>query len=268
MKFLQRNLEEKIIKSVGLIIIFALLFFCTTKIIQYANSYVMSLHDNEKETIEEVNKTETIENRKPLVDPNQPMIALTFDDGPSIYTDELLAILQAHGVRATFFLLGHRVDTYSEAILKMKEAGCEIGSHTYSHLQFSKLLPEQIVAEITGSYDKISAITGEKVGLLRPPYGIVNDVVTEHAGAPIALWSVDTTDWQLKDANAVAQYILATVQDGDVVLLHDIYSSTIEAMRMVVPELKARGYQMVTFSEMATARGVTLQNGQKYFSFH
>ena len=273
MKFLQCNLGEKLMKSVGLIIGFALLFFCVMQAWKNQNKLVSFAQDCISEYIlvnknkEEVSKPVKEEPKKPVVDPDKPMIALTFDDGPSIYTDEILNILKANDARATFFVLGLRAAGYTEEIAKMEALHCEIGNHTYNHLNMTTLAPEQISMEIAMTNEAIRKTVGYDAKLVRPPYGEINAVVMENISYPVALWSVDTTDWQLKDANAVAQHILSTVQDGDVVLLHDIYSTTLEAMRIIIPELKARGYQLVTFSEMAEAHNVTLENRQKYFNF-
>lgn len=201
------------------------------------------------------------------LDPSQPMLALTFDDGPGKYTDTLLSILEENDAKATFMVLGSNVLKYPEAIKRMEEMGCEIGNHTYSHWKLTELPPETVLTEVEGTNEALKQVLGHGAGIVRPPYGAVNDVVRTYVAYPLALWSVDTLDWKLKDAAAIIDYVLANAKDGDIILLHDIHDFTVEAMRTVIPALKAQGYQLVTFSEMAKARGVTMENGQKYFYF-
>ncbi len=225
----------------------------------------------EKNEVNQENQIEPEEEpqepQEPIVDSSKPMIALTFDDGPSVYTNGILDILAAHDARATFFVLGPRAEKYTGELARMEEMFCEIGNHTYNHIELTKLTQEQIAGEINATNEAIKRTLGRDTTLVRPPYGAVNDIVMASVTHPVVLWSVDTTDWQLKDANAVASHILNIAQDGDIVLLHDIYQTTLDAMQIVIPELKARGYQLVTVSEMVEARGAVLENGQKYFHF-
>lgn len=202
------------------------------------------------------------------VNPNRPMIALTFDDGPGLGTVRLIEALQAHGARATFFMMGPRVNTYPDAVRKMVEAGCELGNHTTNHLKLTDYAAEGIAMEINYTRDVINSIVGQTPTMVRPPYGAVNEVVQSVAGVPIMLWSIDTLDWQLKDAGLIRDYVLNTVKDGDIVLLHDIYEATVQAAIELIPLLQERGYQIVTVSEMARARGITLENGVKYYNFY
>ena len=202
------------------------------------------------------------------VNPNRPMIALTFDDGPGLGTERLIEALDSHGARATFFMMGTRVHTYQDAVRKMVEAGCELANHTTHHLKLSDLSSDDIAKEIGDTRDAINSIVGQNPTLVRPPYGAVNQVVQSVAGVPIMLWSVDTLDWQLKDAELIRNYVLNTVKDGDIVLMHDIYEATVQATIELIPLLQKKGYQLVTVSEMAKARGITLENGAKYYNFY
>ena len=205
---------------------------------------------------------------KNSVNPNRPMIALTFDDGPGLGTMRLLDALQENGARATFFMLGTRVNTYPDAVRKMVEAGCELGNHTTNHLKLTDYAAEGVAMEINYTRDVINSIVGQTPTMVRPPYGAVNEVVQSVAGVPIVLWSVDTLDWELKDAGLIRDYVLNTVKDGDIVLMHDIYEATVQAAIELIPILQERGYQIVTVSEMARARGITLENGAKYYNFY
>ena len=205
---------------------------------------------------------------KNRVNPAKPMLAITFDDGPGAYTMQLMQQLEAYDSRATFFMVGTNVSNYPETVKKMKEIGCELGNHTTHHARLTEFDVAGIQNEIGMTNQAIQAIVGESATLMRPPYGAVNEVVQSAAGLPLAMWSVDTRDWELKNAELIKTYVLNTAKDGEIILLHDIHETTVQAMLQVIPELVNRGYQLVTVSEMAAARGVTLENGQKYYSFY
>ena len=205
---------------------------------------------------------------KNSVNPNRPMIALTFDDGPGLGTVRLLEALQMYGARATFFMLGPRVNTYPDAVHKMVETGSELGNHTTNHLKLTDYAAEGIAMEINYTRDLINSVVGQAPTMVRPPYGAANEVVQSVAEAPLVFWSIDTLDWELKDAGLIRDYVLNNVKDGDIVLMHDIYEATVQAAIELIPLLQERGYQIVTVSEMARARGITLENGAKYYNFY
>lgn len=201
------------------------------------------------------------------VDPEKPMIALTFDDGPGPRTEELLEVLKKNNARATFFMLGMNAANYQDTIKKMKEAECELGNHSYDHPLFTTLDEEGIRKQIGDTNSMISEAAGQAATVLRPPYGVVNDQVKANAGMPMILWTMDTLDWKDRDARTIVDKVLASAQDGAIILLHDIYGTTIDAVTELVPELIERGYQIVTVSEMAEARGINLENGGVYSNF-
>lgn len=202
------------------------------------------------------------------IDPNKPMIAFTFDDGPSKYTEQLLGILEQNQVHASFFMVGQNVGRYPNVIQKMKELGCDIGNHTMNHRELTKLSVEDIEIQIESVNDAIKKCINEGATLVRPPYGSEDEKVRGALKYPIILWSVDTNDWQTEDANVIAEYILNTVKDGDIVLMHDIYQPTVDSVAIVIPKLIEKGYQVVSVSEMAEARGITLENGKVYGRFY
>lgn len=202
------------------------------------------------------------------VNPNRPMIALTFDDGPGNGTMRLLEVLEEYDAKASFFMVGANVNHYPDTIRKMKELGCDLGNHTTNHARLTSHAPEVMVNEIQTTSIWVSNIVGEGTSLLRPPYGSVNEIVQANANAPIIMWSVDTLDWETKNAQAVRNHVLQTVKDGAIILMHDIHDSTIQAAEMLIPELVNQGYQLVTVSEMAKARGVQLENGSIYYHFY
>lgn len=205
---------------------------------------------------------------KNKIHPGKPMIALTFDDGPGAYTDQLLSTLEEYNARATFFMLGNNVRKYPDVVKRMEEIGCELGNHTNSHANLTKIKEKEILSEINKTNQAITDILGHGTELVRPPYGAVNDAVKKNVKYPLIFWSVDTTDWERQNAKSIAEYVLKTVQDGDIVLMHDIHEYTVEAALMLIPELAERGYQFVTVSEMAEVHGAKLQDGVKYFNFY
>ena len=198
------------------------------------------------------------------IDPSKPMVALTFDDGPSQYTDGILDVLEKNQSRATFFELGNRVGRYPDTVLRIGQVGCEIGNHSYDHAILGNATVSKIRSEISKTDAKIKKITGKKPTLLRPPYGSIGNNLRNNAKKPMILWSVDTLDWQSRNADKVYQHVMSHVKDGDIILMHDIYSSTRSAAQRIVPELKKRGYQLVTVSELARYRNVELTAGGRY----
>ena len=201
------------------------------------------------------------------INPNRPMLALTFDDGPNVHTMRLLEALEQYDSRATFFMVGSNVPYFKEEIRKMAQIECELGNHTANHVRLSQMTAAEIREEIEKTNFRVYDIIGQMPTLVRPPYGQVNELVQETVNVPLVFWSVDTLDWELKDKDKVRDYVMQTVQDGDIVLFHDTYASTVDAIIECLPQLIEEGYQLVTVSEMAKYRGVTLESGEKYYHF-
>ena len=219
-------------------------------------------------TVKEIDKEHEEELNKAAEEAyDQPMIALTFDDGPGKYTSKLLDALEQYGAHATFFMVGKNVPKYPEEVKRMLEIGCELGNHSYDHAQLTKLTPEGIQGQVNDTNGEIEKVVGKSATLLRPPYGAVDDNVKQNVGMPMILWSVDTLDWKTKDANATIENVLTNAGDGDIILMHDIHEQSVEAAIQLIPALQEKGYKLVTVSEMAKARGVKLENGEKYFGF-
>ena len=210
------------------------------------------------------------ENDNPYgIDPTKPMIALTFDDGPSQYTWDIVDVLKNHNARATFFLLGSRVATHQAAIDNALAYHNEIASHTFAHKNLTKLTESEVIEQVRWVDEALQQQHNYTPTLLRVPYGAKNEQVQEilkAEGKPIIGWSVDPYDWKVKNKEKVVNHILNSVQDGDIVLMHDIYEPTAEAVAELVPALQERGYQLVTVSELFKFRGVTPQAGQYYRS--
>lgn len=202
-------------------------------------------------------KSRTAPARK--LDPAKPMIALTFDDGPSKYTGQILTILNKYNARATFFMVGNRVKANTSAAVKVVEQGSEIGSHSWDHKELTKLSDGEISRQITDTSNAIYNATGVRPILLRPPYGSHNSRVAgvcRGQGVSLVNWSVDTMDWSSQNADSVAAEILRSAKPGAVILCHDMYPSTVKAIEKVMPQLAAKGYQFVTISELLSGRGM------------
>jgi len=199
-------------------------------------------------------------------DPSRPMVALTWDDGPAASTTAILDALEAVGGHATFFVVGERVQYYEDTIKRAVSLGCEIGNHTWGHVYLDRLDAAGIAAQLTQTNDKVEQVTGVRPVIMRPTGGRVTESVKANAGMPMIYWSVDTEDWKTKNTQSTVDAILNNVKDGDIILMHDLYEATAAAAQQVIPELVNRGYQLVTVSEMAAARG-KLENGVVYFNF-
>lgn len=201
------------------------------------------------------------------IDPNKPMVALTFDDGPSQYTERILDILTQNDARATFFMVGNRVANYTGTVERVALQGSEIATHTWSHVNLKNVSSKEVASQLTRSISSLESASGQTVLLMRPPYGSINDTVRsvcKRQGLPIIRWSIDTLDWQTRNAQDTYDAIMKSVQHGSIILCHDIVPSTVDAMERVIPELKRRGYQLVTITEMFTAAGVHLEPGRAY----
>lgn len=187
----------------------------------------------------------------PTVETVRKKVALTFDDGPDPkVTRQILETLQKHDAKATFFMLGSRVEYYPDIVNEMKEAGHELGNHTWTHADLTKLGPERIVKEIEKTSAIIEEVTGQKVEAFRPPYGAVNDAVHNMTGLPIILWDVDTLDWKYRDPTRILQVVKEHVKDGSIILMHDIHQSTADGLDAVLSYLKNEGYDFVTVKEL------------------
>ena len=209
-----------------------------------------------------------LESKESNIDPNKPMMALTFDDGPGDRTLELLDVLEQYNAHATFFMQGINIPGHEEAIRRMVETGCELANHSYNHPQLTKLDIAGVQSQMGDTDALIQQACGQKSTAMRPPYGAINDMVKANVGLPLILWNVDTLDWKTKNVQATIDSVLQNADDGDIVLMHDIHSTSVDAAIQLIPILIDKGYQLVTVSEMAEARGTPLQNGVVYTDFN
>lgn len=195
-------------------------------------------------------------------------IALTFDDGPwPGTTRELLDGLEQRGAKATFFLIGKQIDNRPELVLRMVDEGHQIGLHTWDHVQLSGLDRAGIEQQLDQCRHRLEDLVGESHFMLRPPYGFVDETLEQWAGAPIICWSVDTEDWKDEDVGRIIQSVLTEAKDGDIILMHDIFHSSVTAALACVDELLERGYSLVTVEELFALRGVVPEDGQVYHCF-
>lgn len=202
-----------------------------------------------------------------IIDPKKPMVALTFDDGPHPkYTLKILDALEKYKGRATFFVLGSRAEKYKNVIKSIDKNGNQIGNHTYDHKELTKLKSSQIINEITKTSDILNGIIGSRPDTVRPTYGSINNSVKLNAGAPLILWSIDTRDWKTRNKQMIINEVKGKVKDGDIVLMHDIYSTTADAAEVVIKDLSSKGYQLVTVNELYKARGIDMVNGKAYYN--
>ncbi|KXL52031.1 peptidoglycan-N-acetylmuramic acid deacetylase PdaC [Anaerotignum neopropionicum] len=201
------------------------------------------------------------------IDPNKPMVALTFDDGPNpIQTGRILDALEENGVVATFFDLGKLVEAYPETVQRELALGCEVGSHSYSHKNFNTLSAKAIAEDVAKTAEAFRKTTGAEPTLFRPPYGNCNDFVKANIPLSMVTWSVDTLDWKSKNADAIMNVIRSEGSlDGKVILMHGIYETSAAATERLIPYLLERGYQLVTVSEILEYKhGVQPENGKFY----
>lgn len=194
------------------------------------------------------------------------IVAFTFDDGPSEYTMEIVNTLVLNNSKATFFELGNRMKYNQEIVKNVLNNGMEIGSHTYAHKNLNKLTIEEIDEEINSTNIIFNEITGENIKLLRPPYGNANELVKSRVNTPIITWNIDTNDWLYKDSEHVYNHIIENIESGDIILMHDVYSETVEAVKKVVPYLIEKGYKITTVSELAKYNNIELKEKEVYRS--
>lgn len=199
------------------------------------------------------------------IDKDRPMIALTFDDGPHPkVTPRILDLLKQYNARATFFVLGNRVDSYADVLQREYQEGHEIGNHSFNHPSLTKLNAEEIAYQVQETDARIAHLVPSAPVLLRPPYGAVNDAVKASIQKPFVLWSIDTLDWKTRNRDAVVKEVVGKVKDGDIVLMHDLYATTADAVEVILPALAKEGYQFVTVSELLAEREIVPAAGTVY----
>lgn len=199
------------------------------------------------------------------LDKDKKTVAITFDDGPhKTLTQEAIKILKDNKAIGTFFMLGSKMPGNEELIKTLIANGNEIGSHSYNHKYLARISKKAMQTEIAKANEVNQKILGENIKFFRVPYGSINENVRKEINAPIIRWSVDPSDWKYKNAEIIKNNILNAVKDGDIILLHDVHKTSIEALRIVLPELYVRGYQVVNVSTLANLKDKALESNTVY----
>lgn len=210
--------------------------------------------------------TPGVERIRKDLDKKKPMVAFTFDDGPyDKVTDRLVKVMAKNDSRATFFVVGNRVEKFADTLKNAYENGNQIATHTYDHSDLSKMKKAGIKKEMSLSVQVIKKITGQGPAMLRPPYGNVNDKMRKTIKIPMIYWSVDTEDWKSRNKKAILKKC-KSIEDGDIVLMHDLYPTTADAVSSLVPKLRKKGFQLVTVEELFYYKGIDAAAGKVYFS--
>lgn len=194
------------------------------------------------------------------------LIALTFDDGPSKFTYDLISELNNRGAKVTFFMVGSRVSEFPDTVKFMKDSGHELGSHTFNHANIKKLSDDEIRTEMNKTDDALANACGQKATAFRPPEGAYTNEKLAPIDKPCIMWSVDPLDWKYRDAQSVYDKIMAGAGDGSIVLLHDLYPTSIAGGLRAVDDLIAQGYAFVTVSQLLQRNDTKVVNQNAYFS--
>ncbi len=178
-------------------------------------------------------------------------VALTFDDGPHpVYTEQLLDGLAERNIKATFFVTGQNAELHPDIIKRMYDEGHLIGNHTYSHMQLTETNRDTFKSELVKTNELIESITGEEVQYVRPPYGSWDKTFeTELSMFPV-LWNIDPLDWCTSDSSCIAFAVIDNVTENNIILMHDYYSTSVQAALMIVDELVKQGYEFVTVDKL------------------
>ena len=199
------------------------------------------------------------------INPKGKMVALTYDDGPSnSVTNDILDILEKYDSRATFFVVGSRISSSYQPMQRAVKMGCEIGNHTYSHIDLPSYGYSDIRYEIDTTNSLVKKYTGVTPKIVRAPGGSTDSYSRQTVNMPFIYWSIDTRDWESRSASSVISIVKSEVEDGDIILMHDIYDSTASASETIIPWLINQGYQLVTVSELMQYRGIKMQNAVSY----
>ena len=188
--------------------------------------------------------------KKRNVSLDDKVVALTFDDGPSKYTDKILDVLKKYNACGTFFLIGNKVDFYGDTLIRMLKEGSEIGNHSYDHKLLTRLSKEEFQEEINKTQEAIKRVTGFTPTLFRPTYGGYTNTLKSYTDLKFVLWDVDSRDWQVKTKDKILKNVLPNVKSGSIILMHDNHEYSLNALEDIISNLKKKGYKFVTVSEL------------------
>ena len=195
---------------------------------------------------------------------NNKIIALTFDDGPNHNTSKIIDLLNKYNVKATFFLVGKNITDKEEIIKKMYNSNMEIGNHTYSHKLLTRLDSNKVLDEINKTDNIIYSNINTYPTLIRPSYGSSNKKIRKLLDRPIIYWNIDTLDWKYHNSKSISNRVLNKVQDGDIILMHDIYTATYNSLKILIPELINNGYTITTVTDLFNKKKIPLNKGKIY----
>lgn len=188
--------------------------------------------------------------KKRNIDYGDKVVALTFDDGPSKYTNDIIDILKKNDACGTFFVVGNKVSFYDQTLVKMVKNGNEIGNHSYSHKWLNRLSADEFKKEINRTQDEVKKVTGFTPKLFRPTYGGYTDRLKSYTDLLFVLWDVDSSDWKVKRKDKILKNVIPNVKDGSIILFHDNHEYAALAIESVIQELADDGYKFVTVSEL------------------
>ena len=194
------------------------------------------------------------------------LLAITFDDGPGKYTGALLDGLAERGVHATFFVNGVNASGWPETLKRIVNEGHQLANHTYNHKNLNTCSAQTVAYEISAVQALITAAGGDENAYIRAPYGNANKTVKSVVTAPLIYWSVDPEDWKYRNAETVRSNIEAGVFDGAIILVHDIYKTSVDGALAAIDDLLAEGYEFVTVQDLLLRRGVTPEAATVYYS--
>lgn len=212
----------------------------------------LSLIKQQKKKKPNIKKSNTLK----TIDPNKPVVALTFDDGPSKYTEEIINILKYYDVNASFFILGNKVTSYQQVLKTSIENGNELGNHSYNHKWLSRLSVNELIEQIEKTQKIIQENFNYTPQYLRPTYGSITNQIRKNTDLKIVLWTVDTRDWKYHDVNQIIKRATENIKDGDIILMHDIFKRTKDSLIKIIPILKEQGFQFVTVSELEEVKKI------------
>lgn len=213
---------------------------------------------------DEITKEENIENNESFNYSEDKLISLTFDDGPTEYTNKLLETLNKYDSRATFFILGNNIYNNEDIIKNIHSFGNEIGIHGYSHIPFTNMDIDDINVEIATTYDILDSLGVNPTNIVRPPFGKLNETIKEQVKSPFVLWNIDTGDAKINNKDMIKNKIIDNIEPGSIIKMHDTSALTIDVLESVLPILKNMGYKVVTVSEMNKRYSNELIPGRVY----
>ncbi len=254
---------------------------CHASMPKSSNSYMPPSFEEYFEAVEndfvsptpkQTNAWELAEQDIAYIDTNKKLIAFSFDDAPSSTLESIFAVFTAYNEQnpdciatASLFINGALVDDASMPLLYTANMlGFELANHTHSHFDITALSKETLLEEINRTDELLKKIDGHTRHLLRAPFGKVNSFVKEHSPAPIINWTIDTLDWTKVGEDAIYESVISALFSGAIVLMHDGYPATVGALKRLLPDLKALGYQVVSVSALAKAHNIPLKVGSEY----